>query len=78
MPSSFFEVPSAEAANAVALAAVGASHLKTYKTTSLRNAQWEVAACLEVASGQWDVRHIAPGTVVMQPFLHVRGRASFP
>ena len=30
-----FEVPDAEAANAVALAAVGAGHLKAYKTTPL-------------------------------------------
>ena len=30
-----FELPDAEAANAVALAAVGAGHLKAYKTTPL-------------------------------------------
>ncbi len=30
-----FEVPDAEAANAIALAAVGAGHLKAYKTTPL-------------------------------------------
>jgi uncharacterized protein with GYD domain len=30
-----FEVPDAEAANAIAVAAVGAGHLKTYKTTPL-------------------------------------------
>jgi uncharacterized protein with GYD domain len=30
-----FEVPDAEAANALALAAVGAGHLKAYKTTPL-------------------------------------------
>jgi uncharacterized protein with GYD domain len=30
-----FELPDAEAANAVALAAVGAGHLRTYKTTPL-------------------------------------------
>lgn len=29
------EVPDAEAANAIALASVGAGHLKTYKTTAL-------------------------------------------
>jgi uncharacterized protein with GYD domain len=30
-----FEVPDAEAANAIALAAVGAGHVKAYKTTPL-------------------------------------------
>jgi uncharacterized protein with GYD domain len=30
-----FEVPDAEAANAIALAAVGAGHLRAYKTTPL-------------------------------------------
>ena len=30
-----FEVPNAEAANAIALAAVGVGHLKAYKTTPL-------------------------------------------
>jgi uncharacterized protein with GYD domain len=30
-----FEVPNAEAANAIVLAAVGVGHLKTYKTTPL-------------------------------------------
>ena len=30
-----FEVPDAEAANAIAVAAVGAGHLKAYKTTPL-------------------------------------------
>ena len=30
-----FELPDAEAANAVAMAAAGAGHLKTYKTTPL-------------------------------------------
>jgi uncharacterized protein with GYD domain len=39
-----FEVPSAEAANAVALAAAGAGHLKTYKTTPLFTVEETVGA----------------------------------
>ncbi len=34
-----FEVPDAEAANAIALATVGAGHVKAYKTTPLFTAQ---------------------------------------
>ena len=44
-----FEVPDAEAANAVALAAVGAGHLKTYKTTPLFTAQEIMSAMRRAA-----------------------------
>ena len=44
-----FEVPDAEAANAIALAAVSAGHLKTYKTTPLFTGA-EIMAAMRRAS----------------------------
>lgn len=44
-----FEVPDAEAANAIALAAVGAGHLKTYKTTPLFTAEEVMGAMRKAA-----------------------------
>jgi uncharacterized protein with GYD domain len=45
-----FEVPDAEAANAIALAAVGAGHLKTYKTTPLFTAEEIMGAMRRAAT----------------------------
>ena len=44
-----FDVPDAEAANALALAAVGAGHLKAYKTTPLFTPQEVVGAMRRAA-----------------------------
>jgi uncharacterized protein with GYD domain len=44
------EFPDAEAANAVALAAVGAGHLKTYKTTPLFTAEEIMGAMRRAAT----------------------------
>jgi uncharacterized protein with GYD domain len=43
------ELPDAEAANAVALASVGAGHLKTYKTTPLFTAEETMGAMRRAA-----------------------------
>ena len=45
-----FEVPDAHAANAIALAAVGAGHLKSYKTTPLFTAEEIMGSMRKAAS----------------------------